>query len=260
MSELVTSNIPLELLGQSGVRFQLGESVVLVDPYLTDRVAEVYGANLKRMVPAPTAPHDVTDADWVLVTHEHLDHCDPTTLVPIAGASPNVQFMCPNDLRDHLVQIGIDHSRIVIARETWRDLSDTTRVRSVPAAHPEVERDADGLLKCVGYLFEHDGRRIYHAGDTSPHAEIFEALNPFLPIQAALLPVNEQNYYRERQDIIGNMTVREAFQMATDLEVDTLVPIHWDLFAPNSVFADELELLYEKLAPPFHMALTPRAV
>ncbi len=69
-------------------------------------------------------------------------------------------------------------------------------------------------------------------------------------IDLALLPVNERNVFRDRQCIVGNMTLREAFQMATDLGVKTLVPTHWDLFAPNGVDRREIE---------FHYALSPRA-
>jgi L-ascorbate metabolism protein UlaG (beta-lactamase superfamily) len=53
------------------------------------------------------------------------------------------------------------------------------------------------------------------------------------------------------------MSVREAFQMAAELGATTLVPIHWDLFAPNSVFREELLLLYDLLRPPFRMMLNP---
>ncbi|MGE4056620.1 MAG: MBL fold metallo-hydrolase, partial [Vicinamibacterales bacterium] len=67
-------------------------------------------------------------------------------------------------------------------------------------------------------------------------------------------------YYRDGRGIIGNMSVREAFQMAADLGVTTLVPMHWDLFAPNSVPREELALLYELLRPPFRLVLNPASV
>jgi len=72
------------------------------------------------------------------------------------------------------------------------------------------------------------------------------------------MPVNERNFYREKRGIVGNMSVREAFQMATDIGVKTLVPTHWDMFAPNSVYKEELNLLYELMRPPFEMRLDPQ--
>jgi len=54
------------------------------------------------------------------------------------------------------------------------------------------------------------------------------------------------------------MSVREAFQMAADIGVKTLVPTHWDMFAPNSVYKEELNLLYELMRPPFEMRIDPQ--
>ena len=77
-------------------------------------------------------------------------------------------------------------------------------------------------------------------------------------IDVAFIPVNERNFYREKRGIIGNMSVREAFQMAADIGVKTLVPTHWDMFAPNSVYKEELDLLYKLMRPPFEMRIDPQ--
>ena len=66
-----------------------------VDPYLSDYVERVEGPELRRLIPAPFAPDTVRDADWVLITHAHIDHCDPLTAVPIAKASPQSRFLGP---------------------------------------------------------------------------------------------------------------------------------------------------------------------
>jgi L-ascorbate metabolism protein UlaG (beta-lactamase superfamily) len=230
-------------LGQAGMRMAFADTVVYVDPYLTDRVADVYGPTLKRRVPAPLLPENVTDAVWVLITHAHEDHADPATLGPIAKASPMARFMCPPPVADILVDVGVDRHRIVTATERAHRLSDAVSVRSVPAAHLKIERDADGLALCVGYVFDADGHRIYHAGDTIPHAEIVAALAD-RPIDYALLPVNERNYYRDAQGIVGNMSVREALQLAIEIHAASMIPIHWDLFEPNSTPRAEIELLH----------------
>jgi L-ascorbate metabolism protein UlaG (beta-lactamase superfamily) len=75
-----------------------------------------------------------------------------------------------------------------------------------------------------------------------------------------MLPVNERNYYRDRAGIIGNMSVREAFAFAEEIGVDTVIPIHWDLFGPNSVLPDEIILVHRHLSPRFRLALSPSAL
>jgi L-ascorbate metabolism protein UlaG (beta-lactamase superfamily) len=252
--------IKVKSLGQSGFRFQFGDVVVYTDPYLSDHVAESEGAEMHRLFPVTIEPGAVTDADFVLISHAHLDHCDFSTVLPLARASSKCMIVCPNEVARSLKGRGISDKRLIAAREEWIGLGEGLRVMPVPAAHTEIEHDTDGLLRYVGYVIEYQGRRIYHAGDTSPAMALLERLKQLTPIDTAFLPVNERNFYRERRGIIGNMSVREAFQMATDIGVKVLVPIHWDMFAPNSVYLEEIELLYRLMQPSFDMKVYPEEI
>ena len=247
-------------LGQSGFRFEFGMTVVYIDPYLSDHVAEVDGPELRRLVPAERDPAKISDADWVLSTHIHLDHADPETLIPMSEASPACRFLCPNEVAEFLADSGLAAERITIARKRRYDLGPGLRVRPVPAAHTAIEYDTQGCLRFAGYVFEYEGRRVYHAGDTSPDDELLAELERLAPIDIAFLPVNERNYYRDRRGIVGNMTVREAFQMAEDIGAKTLVPMHWDMFAPNRVYPEEIETLYRLVHPPFELAINPERI
>ena len=51
------------------------------------------------------------------------------------------------------------------------------------------------------------------------------------------------------------MSVREAFQYAEEIGARTVIPIHWDMFEPNSVLPEEIELLYAKLQPDFRLRM-----
>lgn len=247
-------------LGQAGFRFIFGDRTVYIDPYLSDRVERIEGAALKRLVPIWKSPSQVSDADWVLITHDHMDHCDPDTLLPLSIASPNARFVGPPDALRTLATAGISVDRLHAADDGWIQLGKGLRVHPVPASHPSVEVDEQGRWRCVGYVMESSSRRIYHSGDTSLNEDLLRSLETLMPIDVAILSVNEHNYYRERQGIIGNMTVREALQFATDLGVETLVPMHWDMFAPNCVYPEEIQLLYRLIRPPFRLLLSPSEI
>ena len=73
-------------LGQVGVAIKGPTGVLYVDPYLTDSDGE--GRRLERGFPPPLEPEEVTNASAVLLTHDHVDHTDPRTLLPLASASP----------------------------------------------------------------------------------------------------------------------------------------------------------------------------
>jgi L-ascorbate metabolism protein UlaG (beta-lactamase superfamily) len=80
-------------LGQVGVAIKGPEGVLYVDPYLTDSDGE--GGSLERTFPPPLRPDEVTNADWVLLTHDHIDHTDPETVLPLSAASPQARFVAP---------------------------------------------------------------------------------------------------------------------------------------------------------------------
>jgi L-ascorbate metabolism protein UlaG (beta-lactamase superfamily) len=251
------TGVPLRLLGQSGCRLAFPGCTVYVDPYLSHSVQALDAPDLVRLLPVPVAPADVTDADWVLVTHDHIDHCDPHTLPVLAQASPQARFLGPAPVLEALGGWGVAPGRLHIAAETWQDLAAGVRVHAVPAAHPEITRDAGGRLACVGFVLEHAGRRSYIAGDTSVRQDLVDALATLAPIHTAILPVNERNFFRDRRGIIGNMSVREAFQLAQELRCERVIPVHWDMFAANAVGPGEIRAVYDHMRPQFALAMQP---
>lgn len=252
--------ISVQSLGQAGFRLGFGSEVIYIDPYLSHYVEEMEGPRARRLIPVALDPARVTDASWVFVTHEHIDHCDPKTLGPLVKASPKCRVVGPTPVRMVLMDLGIDADRLVPALADWTQLSADLRVRAVPAAHPELEIDSDGNWSRVGFLLDYRGRKIYHSGDTSVCPELIQDLEREGGVDVAFISVNERNYYRDSAGIIGNMSVRDAFRLAEEIGVRRFVPMHWDMFAANLVFVEEIELLYDKIRPDFELAVRPTEI
>ena len=238
----------IHVLGQSSVRFTTSAGSVLVDPYLTDIVAEKYGEELRRLRPCPVTFADLADTRVILITHAHLDHCDPASVHGILAHAPEARIIAPLSARTILAAEGVAASRLEVAEHTWMPLFEGVRAYTVPAVHPTPDREANGEWVSVGYVLEFGYHRYYHAGDTSPAQEIVDAVRPLAPT-VGFLPVNERNYYRDGAGIIGNMSVREAFAFADELGLETMIPVHWDLFEPNLTLREEVELLYRHYRP-----------
>jgi L-ascorbate metabolism protein UlaG (beta-lactamase superfamily) len=175
----------------------------------------------------------------------------------MAESSMNATLIAPKFLHPALRELGINDERIITACNKWHILNKNLSFRTVPAAHPEIERDSDGNNRYVGYLLKFDNRILYHSGDTSIRGEIIKDLMTDAPIDIALVSVNEKNYYKDEKGIIGNMTIREAFQLSEDIGASTFVPMHWDMFVNNYVYREEIELLYNKISPKFIMKINP---
>jgi len=247
-------------LGQSGFRFNILGSVLYIDPYLSHHVESRSGKEYKRQVPIWRSPYEVDDANWVLITHIHLDHCDLETLLPLSKASPTCQFVAPALVCEHLHYHGIEKNRLQVISKTGLNIGTNIRLYAVPAAHPTIEVDVNAKWQHVGYIIEYLNKRIYHAGDTALTSELINYVSQFKDIDTAFLPVNEMNYVRQSLGIIGNMSIRDAFYFAATLNVKKLVPMHWDMFAPNALYREEIELHYQLSQPPFQLLINPTSI
>ena len=180
-------------------------------------------------MPIPYKPHDLSGVDWVLITHEHMDHCDPHTIPLLAEVNPSLRFIAPCAVRQLLQRWGINADRIDPPPITDIDLGNGLYVHSIAAAHPIIRHDQDGFPLAVSYVFTYRDRVLYAAGDTSVSEEIITILKNYHSIDVALLPVNEDNFFRRRRGIVGNMSVREAFELAREVKIKKVIPVHWDM-------------------------------
>ena len=186
-------------LGQSGFRFKVNGLIIYIDPYFSDSIERIDGSHLKRQVPIKLRPNDINDADYVLITHIHLDHCDLDTLIPLAAASPLCKFIAPNVVCTYLSEMGLDHDKLISALDSWISIGDAIRIHPTPAAHPEIVYDNEGFMECVGYVFVVLGKNlIYHSGGTFLVHDLVTVLEKFTPNNVVMLPVKEHNYFKEK--------------------------------------------------------------
>jgi L-ascorbate 6-phosphate lactonase len=218
-------------LGQVGLAIKGPTGVIYVDPYLTDSDGE--GGSLPRTFPPPLSPHEVTNASAVLLTHDHIDHTDPDTVLPTAEASPEARFVAPFTSRDTLAGAGLDADRIVVP-EIGEPLEVAgATVTAVPSAHTELEHDPERGYPYLGYVVEWNGVTVYHAGDTVVYDGLIETLSAWR-IDVALIPINGRDYFRTSRGIIGNTDSREAAELAEMLDFGLIVPTHYDLISGNT--------------------------
>ena len=241
----MNEKVSLSYLGQSGIFCESNSFSFMIDPYLSNSVEELECEDLKRKIPIPFKPTEISNLDWIFITHVHIDHCDPHTLPILGKNNPNLKFVGPNKVRKKLLKWGIPENRIIKASREKLKLADNIFINSIPAAHPELTFAPDGEPNEIGWILEVKGKKILFTGDTSLTEEIISFLKEYLPIDSGFLPVNEDNFFRRRRGIIGNMSIREAFGLADELNIKTVFPVHWDLFEVNSTLMDEIIAVYK---------------
>ncbi len=219
-------------LGQVGVAIKGPTGIVYVDPYFTDSDGE--GGSLPRTYPPPLSPDEVTNASAVLLTHDHIDHTDPDTLLPLAASSPEARFVAPYTSRDTLADSGLDANRVVVP-EVGEPLEIAgARVTAVPSAHTELEHDPERGYPYLGYVVEWNGVTVYHAGDTVVYEGLIETLSAWR-IDVALMPINGRDFFRTSRGIIGNTDLSEVAELTETLDFGLIVPTHYDLISGNTV-------------------------
>ncbi|MDR1970425.1 MAG: MBL fold metallo-hydrolase [Treponema sp.] len=221
-------------LGQMGFAVQLKGLVFYFDVILNDFINAA--GTSSRVYPPPFEAAAVQRVDYVLCTHEHGDHLNLATLVPLAKANPQARFIVPMPLRGILTEKGgIEAGRVFGVRE-GEDLAlpRGLSLSPVAAAHPDYERDENGDDRCLGYVLSGGGIGIYHAGDTMVTPRLVDSLKARGPLDICMLPINGADWERSFRGIVGNMSPLDAVKLIRAIDADLVIPGHYDMMAGNS--------------------------
>jgi L-ascorbate metabolism protein UlaG (beta-lactamase superfamily) len=178
----------IEWLGHDSFRIT-GSKVAYVDPWKLARGA--------------------SPADVILVTHDHYDHMSKGDIAAISG--PQTVVVGPPSVTK---QLG---GQTITVRAGDTVDANGVIVTAVPAYN--VNKFAspgkvfhDKGAGWVGYVFELDDRRIYHAGDTDSIPEMAE-----IDVDVALLPVSGTYV----------MTAGEAAEACHVMKASVVIPMHY---------------------------------
>lgn len=151
-------------------------------------------------------PNTYPIADLIFITHAHFDHFDIGTIKQLS--SDHTLIICPKDVAEEL-----DANFKVISVKPGDRINpeNIVKVEVVPAYnidkpfHPKENN-------WVGYIFEINGKRYYHAGDTDRIPEMRD-----IRCDIAMLPIGG----------IYTMNIEEAVTAASDIGPQIAVPMHY---------------------------------
>jgi len=238
-------------LGQSGYLLLWKGQRVLIDPYLSDSLTKKYADTKKphvRISERVIDPALLENISIVTSSHNHTDHLDKETLVPLIQNNPGIVFIIPEANRVFVCD------RIEKPKDFPVGLTDGQTISSgefsfygIPAKHNEVERDEQGNCKFMGYVIRFGPWSIYHSGDTLWFDGMEELLKPF-HVDVAILPINGNDPSR---GVAGNLDTREAAELGKAIGAGTVIPCHYDMFTFNTADPKDFEEEAKKISQPY---------
>lgn len=230
-------------LGQSGFLVTQNGRALVLDPYLSDSLTRKYAQTDKphervtELVVDPTALGAIGVIDVITTSHNHTDHLDAETLLPLLKANPQARLVLPAANRGFVLErLGAEMApRFVELDDGVSAQAGGIEFHGIASAHNTVERDAAGRCRFLGYVVRWHDLTLYHSGDTLWHEDLVSALQKFA-IDVALLPINGNHPERR---VAGNLDGREAAQLAKAIGARCVIPCHFDLFKFNTASPDE---------------------
>jgi L-ascorbate metabolism protein UlaG (beta-lactamase superfamily) len=182
-------------IGHSALKLE-GSKIVYIDPFITGNPT------------ASTNLDNVSEADVVVITHDHADHLgDGFAICKKTGATLVSIF----EIAEAAAQEGVKAEGMNIGGTITVD---GVSVSLVPAFHTA------GLGGTpTGAVVALDGKKVYHAGDTGLTMEMILIGEMYTP-DVAFLPIDGR----------FNMDTRLAAKAVEMLKVPKVVPFHYDTF------------------------------
>jgi L-ascorbate metabolism protein UlaG (beta-lactamase superfamily) len=172
------------------------------------------------------------DADLILITHDHFDHCSIDDVKKLANQHA-VIIACK------MCRAKIDNFKSEVARIFYFAPGDKVKINNanieaVPAYNINKFR-APGVvfhpkeMGYVGYVMEIDKIRIYHAGDT----DFIPEMKDLGEIDIALLPIGGTY----------TMNVEEAVEAVKQIKPKYTIPMHYGTIVGSERDAEKFEKL-----------------
>lgn len=223
-------------IGHSTVLIQIGDTVILTDPVMFDRVGlYVLGQTIgiSRFTKPAIPIEQLPKIDIVLLSHAHMDHMDLETLNWLTKHNQNT-IHC----------ITAKNTSEIINDLEWKsitelDWNDSISINGVTITGREVLHNGwrlpgekcrrDGYKRTGrsynGYTIEQNGLRVAFGGDTA----YTNAFTEFGNIDVSIMPIGAYQGYSD-----NHCTPEEALEMTKMMKSPVILPIHFGTFHQSS--------------------------
>jgi L-ascorbate metabolism protein UlaG (beta-lactamase superfamily) len=219
------SGLRVTWFGHSSTLIEVDGQRLLTDPIWSDRASPVEWIGPRRWYPPTIALAQLPPIAAVLISHDHYDHLDWSTIVAMRTWK-NV-FIVPLGIGAHLQRWGIAPERIV-ELDWWQSTRlGALTVTLVPARHASGRVNPRGdVTLWGGFVLVGDRHRVWYSGDTGLSDAMTDIGRRFGPFDLALVEAGQ--YDAAWPD--WHLGPEQAVLAAQRVRAKALIPVHWGLF------------------------------
>jgi L-ascorbate metabolism protein UlaG (beta-lactamase superfamily) len=221
-----TSDVVVTFIGHSTFLIQSARGNILTDPQFSKRASPLQFIGPRRVREPAVRFDDLPAIAVVLLSHNHYDHCDLTTLRRLAERFDPV-VVTPLRNAPLVRSTGIRE----IEELDWFQSASRTPfpVTLVPAQHFSARTPFDRNRALWGsFIFELSGHRIYFAGDTGYGPHFAQTRERVGAVDLALLPIGAYEPRWFMKDI--HMNPDEAVRAHLHLGATQSIGMHFGTF------------------------------
>ncbi len=212
-------------LGHACFLVQLNGVRLLIDPVLSEP-----GFFLRRYSDLPINKNELKNLDFILISHNHRDHCDKDSIELLANQNPGATWLCGLGLDTLLLKswTGSEH----IQAAGWYQQYATPKsinISYLPTRHWSRRGLTDTNKSLWGaFLIEGNGKKIYFGGDsgygshTKKVYELFGEVDYYLAGIGAFAP----RWFMAP----SHMHPEEAVRSANEMRARNFWPMHFGTF------------------------------
>jgi L-ascorbate metabolism protein UlaG (beta-lactamase superfamily) len=213
-------------MGHSSVLVEIDGRRILTDPVWGLRASPGSLIGPKRFHPPPIALEDLPQLDAVIISHDHYDYLEKSTVLALAPSG--VRFYMPLGVGAHFERWGISSDQIVELDwwESAKTESGDIQLVATPARHFSGRGFARNTSQWSSFVIMGPKNRVFFSGDSGPFpgfAEIGEKYGPFT------LTMIKAGAYSESWPEV-HLNPEQALAAHLALKGKLMMPIHWGTF------------------------------